>query len=193
MAKLPKKHVALVGLMGSGKTTVGRRVAKRLGYEFVDADEELAQRTDRSVREWFVHDGEEAFREAETWLLAELLDAKKPTVVATGGGVVVTNANRKRLRRDDVTVVWLRGTPKFLANRVAQRASRRGHRPLLDGDPLATLKQLNSERADWYADVADLVIDIDPVHEAEDRPKRRLAEMVEDALRAHAADGKGAK
>ena len=188
MGEGPNRHVALVGLMGSGKTTVGRRVAKRLGYAFADADDELVTRTGRSVREWFEHEGEEAFREAETYVLNELLRASEPTVVACGGGVVAAKVNRERLRRGDVTVVWLRGTPKFLAQRVEQKAERRGHRPLLDDDPLGTLTKLDEERSPWYAEVADIVIDVDPVHQVEDRPKRRLAAMVEEALRAQGAE-----
>jgi shikimate kinase len=178
--------VALVGLMGSGKTTVGRRVAKRLGYGFADADAELVARTGRSVREWFEHEGEEAFREAETFVLNELLRAPAPTVVACGGGVIVAKVNRTRLRAPDVTVVWLRGTPRFLADRVEQKAERRGHRPLLDDDVVGTLTKLDGERAPWYAEVADIVIDIDPVHQAAERPKKRLAEMITDALRDEA-------
>lgn len=178
------QHVALVGLMGSGKTTTGRRVAKRLGYEFADADEELTARTGRTVRQWF-DDSEESFREAETWVLAELLAAQRPTVVATGGGVVTSKANRKRLKADDVIVVWLRGTPKFLARRIEQRQGH-VHRPLLELDVVGTLERLSRERNGWYEAVADIVIDVDPVHRLEDRPKKRLAEMVVDALQGRA-------
>lgn len=184
MGDLDGRHVALVGLMGSGKTTVGRRVAKRLGYEFADADEELAARTGRTVRQWF-DDGEDSFREAEVWVLAELLAAARPTVVATGGGVVTTEANRKRLEAGDVIVVWLRATPKFLARRIEGRQGH-VHRPLLERDVAGTLERLSRERDRWYEAIADIVIDIDPVHRLEDRPKKRLAEMVEDAVRGRA-------
>jgi shikimate kinase len=168
--------------MGSGKTTVGRRLAKRLGFAFVDADEALVARTGHTIREWFV-EGEDAFREAETWMLAELLGASTPTVVATGGGVVTVKANRKRLTLDDVTVVWLRGSAKFLANRIEQKRTH-GHRPLLDDDVLGTLDRLATERDRWYEAVADITIDIEPVHQHEGHPKKRLAELVEDALRS---------
>lgn len=75
-------------MMGSGKTTVGRRVAKRLGRPFVDADEELERRSGRSVRDWFESEGEDGFRDAEAALLVDLLTAEQPTVIACGGGVV---------------------------------------------------------------------------------------------------------
>ena len=97
-------HVVLVGLMGSGKTTVGKKVAKLIGHRFVDADVELEARTGRSVASWFT-DGEPAFRAAEANLLEDLLADPSPLVVGAGGGVVVTEANRRRLQEHDVTAV----------------------------------------------------------------------------------------
>jgi shikimate kinase len=176
-------HIALVGLMGSGKTTVGQRLARRLGYRFVDADAALAERTGRSVRHWFAEEGEEAFREAETWVLADLLSAREPTVVATGGGVVTTKANRTRLAQPDVAVVWLRATPEFLASRIEQRQDGRKRRPLLDDDVAGTLERLAGERNGWYEKVADITIDVEPVHQHDDKPKKRLSQLVEEALR----------
>src|SRR5688572_20747976 len=101
--------------MGAGKTTIGRRVAALLDRPFVDADDELVERTGRTIREWFEEDGQQAFRKVEAELLHSLLDAGEPAVVATGGGVVIAEENRRRLAADDVTVIWLHGEPAFLA------------------------------------------------------------------------------
>ncbi len=131
--------VVLVGLMGSGKTTVGRRLARRLDRPFADADEVAVERAGCSISEVFATQGEAAFRVLESEVLAELLDGE-PSVVAAGGGVVVVEANRERLRRPEVTVVWLDGSPSFLASRAEAKASR----PLLTAgdDPRAVLERL---------------------------------------------------
>ncbi|MCU1370174.1 MAG: aroK [Ilumatobacteraceae bacterium] len=166
-------HVVLVGLMGSGKTTVGKKVAKLVGARFVDADVEIEARTGRSVASWF-EDGEPAFRAAEAQLLADLLADPDLLVLGSGGGVVVTEANRTRLQERDVTAVYLHGTPEFLASRVQAKA----HRPLLDDDPLAVMTQMYAQRDGWYREVADAVIEVRPHHEAGEKPKWRIAEQV---------------
>lgn len=172
------RHVVLVGLMGSGKSTVGRKVAARLERPFVDTDEELAARTGRSVRDWFTEAGEEGFRDAEAALLTDLLAARQPTVIAAGGGVVVRAENRAALGA--ALVVWLDADPTFLASRV----SRRDHRPLIDDDPEGTLARLHADRSDWYREVADEVVAVDPVHASAERPKRVLADIVTGLVRA---------
>jgi shikimate kinase len=168
------RHLVLVGLMGAGKTTIGRRVAALLDRPFLDADDELAERSGRTVRAWFEEDGEQAFRKAEAGFLRTLLDAHEPVVLATGGGVVVAEENRLRLTADDVTVVWLHGEPAFLAS----RAKPKDHRPLLADDPRTTLERLFAEREHWYREVADIVIDVQPAFLTESKPKDRLAEEV---------------
>ena len=173
-----RRHVVLVGLMGSGKTTVGKKVAKVLGAPFVDADVALEARTGRSVAAWFA-EGEDAFRGAEAALLAEVLADPVPTVVGAGGGVVVRKANRRRLVADDVAVVYLHGEPGFLASRAKAKA----HRPLLaDADPAEVLTRQYGERDPWYREVADAVVEVRPAHEAGEKPKWRLAEQVVEAL-----------
>ncbi len=168
--------MVLVGLMGSGKTTVGRRVAKLLARDFVDADEALEERTGRSIAAIFAEDGEEAFRALELTVLRDLLDRPDPSVIAAGGGIVVRPEARDRLRGDDVTVVWLDAAPAFLASRIEQKA----HRPLLAGDepPRQVLERLDDARRPLYAEVADLVVDVVPFHRTEDRPKDALAEEI---------------
>jgi len=168
-------------MMGSGKTTVGRRVARRLDRPFRDADEELEARSGRTVREWFELEGEVAFRDAEAATLAALLDSEEPLVIAAGGGVVIRPENRAALAR--ALVVWLDGDPAFLASRVAQRE----HRPLIDDDPSAAIHRLHAERADWYRAVADEVVEITPVHLASDKPKRDLADIVVGLVRTREA------
>ncbi len=176
-----RRHVVLVGMMGSGKTTVGRRVASRLGRPFLDADVELEQRSGRSVREWFAEAGESAFRDAESATLAALLDHPEPAVIAAGGGVVVREENRIALA--DPFVVLLEAHPAFLASRVQRKA----HRPLIDDDVEATLGRLHAERDAWYREVADVVVPIEPAHQGE-HPKRALAQQVTDLVLAHEAD-----
>ena len=139
--------------MGSGKTTVGRRVAAALGRRLRDSDEEVEARTGRTVREIFETDGEAAFRAEEAQALAEALADPEPAVVAAAGGVVLDAGNRARLREAG-TVVWLDARPEELAGRVRTG----GHRPLLGDDPLAALRRLDTERRPLYAEVADHVV-----------------------------------
>ena len=180
--------VVLVGMMGTGKSTVGRRLASRLERPFVDADDELVRRSGLTVREWFAAEGEAGFRRAEADLLADLLSAPGPAVIAAGGGVVVTPANREALA-GGALVVWLRADVPFLVSRLNQK----DHRPLLDEDPAAALGRLHAERSALYAEVADLVIDVEPFHAEAEKPKRqlaaRLAEMVLAAEGESAAEG----
>lgn len=170
--------VALIGMMGSGKTTVGRRLARALDRPFVDADDELVRRTGRSVRQWFEQAGEDAFRAAEAELLADLLAAPGPAVIACGGGAVVTPSNREVLRRR-ARVVWLRAGAPFLVS----RARRRDHRPLLDGDAEATIQRLVAERSVLYDEVADHVLDVEPYHSAHEKPKREMAAHLAQIIR----------
>ncbi len=170
-------HIVLVGLMGVGKTTVGRRVANRLQRPFVDADDALEAMAGASVREVFERDGEDAFRQLESRVLGELLGAPQPTVIAAGGGVVLRPENRRRLLGPEAFVVWLHGEPAFLGSRVARKESR----PLLDGqDPVGVLVRLAAEREPFYREVADVVVDVRGHYESHPKPKAkdRLADEV---------------
>jgi shikimate kinase len=167
-------HVALVGLMGAGKTTVGRRAAKLLERPFVDLDEAFIPRFGRTVADVFATDGEPAFRRMEAELLHEVLAVTTPLVVGCGGGVVTVEGNRHRLQQPDVHVVWLRGSPAFLASRLRRKADR----PLVaDADPASVLARLHGERADSYAAVADDVLDVEAFFE-DPQPKRAMAAEV---------------
>jgi shikimate kinase len=168
------RHVVLVGPMGVGKTTVGRRLATELQRPFADADEQLELRAGRTIPVIFRDDGEQAFRRLEAEVLADLLGRPDPLVVAAGGGVVIRPENRALLGRR-AFVVWLRASPGFLAARADP-----GHRPLLAGepDPTATLGRLVATRAPLYAEVADATVDVEPFHAADDKPKRALAHHI---------------
>jgi shikimate kinase len=177
--------VVLVGLMGSGKTTVGRRLANELDRPFVDADDALEERAGRTIAEIFAADGEEAFRDLETEVLQELLARDDAPVIASGGGVVVREANRRLLTdNDEVLVVWLNASPAFLASRIEQKAQK-AHRPLLAGDaaPREVLERLSAERGPLYEEVADLEVLVQPYHEQHDKPKRIIAEDLVDHVR----------
>lgn len=153
-------HVVLIGLMGSGKSTVGRRLAKRLGRTFVDTDARIETSTGRRVREVFQTDGESTFRDIEASILREILDGTEPSIVAGGGGIILREENRRLLT--DEHVIWLRAAPSLLAQRLSQSARRGvGHRPLIDDDPLGTLTSMHESRSVFYAEVSDDVIDVD--------------------------------
>jgi len=142
--------------MGAGKSTVGERLAARLGFAYLDSDREIERRTGRTVREIFEDDGEAAFRREETAALNDALDRDVDAVVSVAGGAVVDPDNRDRLRKGG-TVVWLRAPVALLA----ERATRGAHRPLLDGDAEAVLRRLYSDREQIYASLADLTVDVE--------------------------------
>jgi shikimate kinase len=151
------EHVVLVGMMGAGKSAVGRRVAARLVRPFSDSDTVVEDRLGRTVGEIWRTDGEEAFRRLEAEALQSALADPTPSVIAAAGGTVLDAGNRESLKADNAVVIWLRADPSVLLGRVAHG----DHRPLLDDDPEGVLQRLNDERVDLYAEVADVVIDVD--------------------------------
>ena len=147
------KTIALVGLMGVGKTSIGRRLAQRLGIPFLDADAEIEAAAGATIEEIFQRHGEAAFREGERRVIARLLDS--PThVLATGGGAFMDPSTRALIRTRALSI-WLRADIELMLARVA----RRNNRPLLkNGDPRAVLETLMARRYPVYAE-ADLVVD----------------------------------
>jgi shikimate kinase len=140
------RPVVLVGMMGVGKTSIGKRLADRLGTPFVDADEEIEKAAGLSITEIFAKFGEDYFRDGERRVIARLIEGE-PKVIATGGGAFV-NDDTRALILERATSIWLNADVQVLADRV----SRRSHRPLLKGkDPVAVLTELGKVRNPLYA------------------------------------------
>jgi len=139
---------------GSGKSTVGRHIARRLALPFVDSDHVIEQRLGCSIREYFAREGEDAFRDIEQQVLAELAQGAD-AVVATGGGAVLREANRRALR-DGGKVIYLRSAPEELYRRLRHDTQR----PLLQvEDPLARLRSMHAERDPLYRETAHFQIE----------------------------------
>ncbi|ESQ88530.1 shikimate kinase [Asticcacaulis benevestitus] len=147
------KTVALVGLMGVGKTTIGKRLADHFGLPFVDADEEIEKAAGMTVADIFANYGEKGFRDGEQRVIARLLDGE-PRILATGGGALTHPLTRERLKAKAITL-WLKTDLKVLARRVANRP----HRPLLkDRNPMDVLKEHVKTRYPLY-EMADVTVD----------------------------------
>lgn len=163
----------LVGMMAAGKTSVGRRLAERRGWEFFDSDRQIEKMTGRTVADIWRTDGEPAFRHLEAQVLADALASTTPRVIAAAGGTVMDPDNR-RLLTTHRPVVWLRAHPSTLASRVGSASH--GHRPLLDDDPAGVLQRLDAVRRPLYEEVADVAVDVD------DLTAEQVAACVEAAL-----------
>lgn len=150
----PGGHVVLVGMMGVGKSTVAKRLGRALGRPVFDTDAEVVARSGRSIPELFASEGESAFRDLESEVLVDLLGRNEPAVIAGAGGIVLRPENRAALAEAG-TVVWLRAPVSVLVGRV----SRGTHRPALVDDPEGTLAQMELDREELYASVADVTID----------------------------------
>lgn len=150
--RLDGRPLVLVGMMGAGKTTVGRRLATRLGRRFLDSDEEIEKAAQMSIPEMFAQRGEPEFRAGEMRVISRLLK-ETDLVLATGGGAFV-NAETRRMVKEGAVSVWLKADLDILFERV----SRRSNRPLLKtADPKATLQKLIEDRYPIYAE-ADLTV-----------------------------------
>ena len=166
------RSIVLVGLMGAGKTTVGRRLAKRLGLEFADSDSEIERAADHSIAELFEQFGEDSFRDGERRVIARLVTGA-PRVIATGGGAFMDERTRA-LILERCIAVWLDADLETIAARV----SRRSHRPLLKGkDVLAFLRDLAAVRNPVYAEARIHV-------RSEPAPHDRAVESILEALTA---------
>ena len=160
------RTVALVGMMGAGKSSIGRRLAARMGVVFRDADSEIETAAGCTISEIFEHYGESAFRDGERKVIARLL-GEPPHILATGGGAFIDPATHDRLKQQAVTI-WLKAPVELLL----ARTRRRDTRPLLrSGDPRATLERLLRDRAPIY-EQADFTID------SEDGPHSAVVERV---------------
>ena len=174
---IPLNHrtIALVGLMGVGKSTIGRRLALALNMPFRDADAEIEVAAGRSVSEIFQSYGEAAFRDGERRVIARLLD-EPPHVLATGGGALTHPETREVIRSKAISV-WLKTDLEILARRLG----RRDHRPLLVGkDPLTVLREQAAVREPLFA-AADIVV------ETGDTSHQTSVDAVVRALKSHLA------
>ena len=173
LAKRLDRPLVLVGLMGVGKSTVGRRLARRLGLPFVDSDAAIEDAAGFSAAEVFERYGEKDFRDGERRLVARLVDGEK-RVIATGGGAFVDPRTRKLLNERAITI-WLDAPTDVLA----QRTARRDTRPLLrNEDPEGTLHRLAQERGPSYAEAHIHV-------RSGDGPHRDVVESILKALEEH--------
>jgi shikimate kinase len=176
------KTIVLVGLMGAGKSCVGRRLAAAIGLPFVDADKEIEEAAGCSIPELFNRYGEAAFRDGERRVIRRLLEGPLQ-VLATGGGAFMDPRTRAEIRQKGIAV-WLRADLDLLV----RRTQRRGNRPLLNVvDPQAKLAELMAERYPVYAE-ADIIVDSD------DSPPEVTVERVIAALRqylSHPAEPRG--
>jgi len=151
------QHIALLGLMGSGKTVVGRLVADALGWPLVDSDVVVQDRTGMTVAELWERGGEPAYRPHEREAVTQALAGPGPDVVAVAAGAIEDHVAVASIRQDGVFRVWLRAQPET----VAQRVTLSDHRPLIRDDPFAVLEAQAGERAQAYGAVADLVLDVE--------------------------------
>lgn len=169
-AAISDRTIALVGLMGAGKSTVGKRLADRLNRQFYDSDDEIEKAAGLSISDIFTLHGEAEFRRGERRVLERLLN-EQPHVLATGGGAYLDPETRDLLREKAVTI-WLNADLETLWRRV----SRRSHRPLLKADnPKGVLSRLLTERTPIYGQ-ADLVV------RSEEGPHRATVESILRAL-----------
>ena len=162
-------------MMGSGKSTVGHALARRLDRRFVDTDAEIVSVVGISIPEIFEVHGEQWFRSKETEVLSDCLTTEEPLIISVGGGTVLAEHNRALLRTWS-DVVWLRASLETLVRRVGSGAGR----PILAGDPEGTLRRLLDDRRAFYTEVSHVTVDVD------DRPTRTVTSMVVRALADHA-------
>ena len=151
---MKSNNIVLVGLMGAGKSTVGRELASYLGFSFIDTDDELERRMGVSIPVIFDVEGSEGFRLRETKVIADMPEQKN-AVISTGGGAVMKKENREYLKRCG-KVVYLSASIDVLFERTKHSKKR----PLLQKEDIRkTIENLLSEREEWYLDIADIVIE----------------------------------
>jgi shikimate kinase len=177
LERLGHKSIVLVGMMGAGKSSIGRRLAGVLHLPFVDADAEIEKAANLTIPEIFANYGETHFREGERRVVARLL-AAGPKVLATGGGAFMSEETREQCRAHGVTI-WLKADVSVLLERVRKK----GNRPLLQNpDPEAVLRRLLAEREPAYA-LADIAI------ASRDGPHQALVGEIVTALDAYLSQG----
>jgi shikimate kinase len=167
------RHVVLMGLMGAGKSSIGRRVARRLGRRFVDSDAELERLTGKNARTLLAEHGIEGLHALEADVVQTVLAGDEPLVFGAPASAVLSPVVRERLRHEDA--VWLRADPHWLTEKVQR--SQQPHRPFVDRDPDVLVRQ-HEERAPLYEDAATVVVD------TTERDKDEVADEIVELLRA---------
>lgn len=154
--------IALIGFMGSGKSTVGRELARKMAYLFVDTDEEIERKAKKSIPEIFEEHGEKYFRRLEEEVLSEIIENNEEMVISTGGGIVLSERNRRILREKTITILLQAGVEE-LYNRLKDETNR----PLLAVEnPQEEIKRLLEEREEYY-NTADIKVNTDGLQVAE--------------------------
>ena len=172
-------NIVLIGFMGTGKSAVGRVLARRTDFRHLDTDAEIERRTGKTIPQIFADDGEEAFRARETELLTELAERQPedgPLVLSTGGGTPLRLENANLLKRTG-TVVWLQVAPEAILARVAHSLH---ERPLLaahQADPLAQIESLLASREEAYAALADVVLNTSDCANSEEGAARLMEQL----------------
>jgi shikimate kinase len=162
LARLGDRSIVLIGMMGVGKSSIGRRLGSRLGVPFVDGDTEIEQAAGMSIADIFARHGEAAFRSGEARVIARLLNGG-PQVLATGGGAVMNEATRALIKERGVSI-WLSAELDLLLRRISKR---KAERPILQtDDPAATLRDLLTTRQPIYAQADITVQSRDVPHDA---------------------------
>jgi shikimate kinase len=162
LARLGDRSIVLIGMMGVGKSSIGRRLGSRLGVPFVDADTEIERAAGMSIADIFARHGEAAFRSGEARVIARLLNGG-PQVLATGGGAVMNEATRALIKERGVSI-WLSAELDLLLRRISKR---KAERPMLQtDDPAATLRDLLTTRQPIYAQADITVQSHDVPHDA---------------------------
>lgn len=170
------RPIVLVGMMGVGKTTIGRRLAPLVNLPFHDADEEIEQAAGMKVSDFFETHGEAAFRDGEARVIKRLLEGP-PLVLATGGGAIIRPETRKLIRDASISI-WLRAPVDVIAD----RATRRPTRPLLrNGDPKETIRRLLTERTPFYDEAA--LLHIDSQTGAHSKTVNKIVELIRQTLK----------
>lgn len=158
------ENIILTGYMGSGKTTVGKDVAKRKNYTFVDTDEMIVEQQRRSINEIFAADGEQAFRDMETALLRELIAEKREHLVISTGGGMPLRAENRRLLSGLGTVVYLKAAPETIYDRVKGDTTR----PLLKCEnPMKRIQEMLAVRGPFYEEGAMFIVEVDKRNQSE--------------------------
>lgn len=168
--------IIFIGYRGTGKTTVARQLAAQLGLPAKDSDAEIERKAGKTIAEIFAQDGEALFREMEESVIAEILGADEPVILATGGGAILRSATRNRLRRSG-TVIWLTAAPATILRRITDDAHSATMRPHLTSlPPLEEIVSILEKRTPLYAETAHETICTDA--ETVDEIVRRVIGLI---------------